>query len=251
MWGMDMPQGTVQSLNFHPAGDEGQPGQGGASSGRPGPSRASSVLARVLDKRLPEGVEVLGLSPIIQMGTCPGPRGLCRSSTGCFWAHFIFTPLAGQPTAKMFKYVSPDSPRHLLFPLGEARGSDCGHILGLPNKRGASLIRHIWGAVGPSWDFTADVTGAAGGTGEAGTAGVAGVSGVPRHAGITGAAAVTPAAGVTGEPGPARVVVVTSLIGGSGAAVITGVGSGGAELGGDGPPLRAGWGSGRLSGLLP
>ena len=153
----------------------------------------------------------------------------------CFWAHFIFTPLAGQPTAKMFKYVSPDSPRHL-FLLGEARGSDCGHILGMRNKRGASLIRHIWGAVGPSWDFTADVIGAAGSTGEAGTAGIAavagaagvtGVSGVLRHAGITGVAAVTPAAGVTGEAGPARVVAVTGVIGGSGAAVIMGVASGG------------------------
>ena len=74
----DMRQGTVQSLKFHPAGEEGQPGQGGASSGRPGPSRASSVLARVLDKRLPEGVEVLALSPIIQVLTCLGPRGLGR-----------------------------------------------------------------------------------------------------------------------------------------------------------------------------
>ena len=66
----DMPQGTVQSLKFHPAGEEGQPGQGDASSGRPGPSRASSVLASVLDKRLPEGVEVLGLSPIFHVGIC-------------------------------------------------------------------------------------------------------------------------------------------------------------------------------------
>lgn len=138
-----MPQGTVQSLKFHPAGEEGQPGKGGTSSVRPGPSRASSVLARVLDRRLPEGVEVLGLSPIIQVGTCSGPRGLGRLSTGCFWAHFIFTPLAGQPTAKMFKYTSPDSPSHPLLILGEARGSDCGHILGLPNTGGASRIRHI------------------------------------------------------------------------------------------------------------
>ena len=66
----DMPQGTVQSLKFHPVGEEGQPGQGGTSSGRPGPSRASSVLARVLDRRLPEGVEVLGLSPIFHVGIC-------------------------------------------------------------------------------------------------------------------------------------------------------------------------------------
>ena len=47
-----MPQGTVQSLKFHPAGEEGQPGQGGASSGRPDHSRASPELARVLYRRL-------------------------------------------------------------------------------------------------------------------------------------------------------------------------------------------------------
>ena len=48
----DMPQGTVQSLKFHPAGEEGQPDQGGASSGRPDHSRASSELARVFYRRL-------------------------------------------------------------------------------------------------------------------------------------------------------------------------------------------------------
>ena len=42
-----------------------------------------------------------------------------------------------------------------------------------------------------------------------------------------GVAAVTPVAGVTGEPGPARVMAVTGLIGGLDAAVITGVASGG------------------------
>ena len=47
-----MPQGTVQCLKFHPAGEEGQPGQGGASSGRPDHSRASSRLARVLERGL-------------------------------------------------------------------------------------------------------------------------------------------------------------------------------------------------------
>ena len=53
VWGMeDMPQGTVQSLKFHPAGEEGQPGQGGASSGHPDHSIASSELARILDRRL-------------------------------------------------------------------------------------------------------------------------------------------------------------------------------------------------------
>ena len=84
-----MPQGTVQPLKFHPAGEQGQPGQGGASSGRPGPSGAPA-LARVLDRRLPEGVEVLALSPIIQMGKCSGLRGLGKSSTGCFWAHYFY-----------------------------------------------------------------------------------------------------------------------------------------------------------------
>ena len=53
-----MPQGTVQSLKFHPAGEEGQPGQGGASSGRPEHSRESSELARVLDTMLLKAVKV-------------------------------------------------------------------------------------------------------------------------------------------------------------------------------------------------
>ena len=49
-----------------------------------------------------------------------------------------------------------------------------------------------------------------------------------------------PVAGVAGEPGPARVVVFTGMIGGSGAAGIACVASGGGWAGGDGPRLRAG-----------
>ena len=48
----DMLQGTIQSLKFHPAAEEGQPGQDGASSGCPDHSRASSELARVLERGL-------------------------------------------------------------------------------------------------------------------------------------------------------------------------------------------------------
>ena len=201
-----MPQGTVQPLKFHPAGEQGQPGQGGASSGRPGPSGASA-LARVLDRRLPEGVEVLGLSPNIHVGICSGPRGLGRSSTGCFWAHFIFTPLAGQPTTKIFKYTLPDSPSHPRLYMGEARGSDCGRILGLP-KGGASRIRHIWGAVGPSWDFTADVKGAADVTGAPGVPGDGGMKivGAMGTTGITGEAGIAGATGVSCAAGPSGVL---------------------------------------------
>ena len=198
-----MPQGTVQPLKFHPAGEQGQPGQGGASSGRPGPSGAPA-LARVLDRRLPEGVEVLALSPIIQMGKCSGLRGLGRSSSsGCVWAHFIFTPLSGQPIAKMFQYTSPDSCSHPLLFLGEARGSDCGHILGLPNKGGASRIRPIWGAVDSFRDLTADVMGAADVTGAPGVPGdsAAGTTGVTGEAGIAGATGVSCAAGPSGVLG--------------------------------------------------
>ena len=129
-----MPQGTLQSMTFQPAGEQEQPGQGGASSGRPGPSGASA-LARVLDRRLPEGVEVLGLSSIIQMGKCSGPRGLGRSSSsGCFLAHFIFTPLSGQPIAKMFKYTSPDSRSHPRLYLGEARRVTVDIFSGCPTR---------------------------------------------------------------------------------------------------------------------
>ena len=203
------PQGTVQPLKFHAAGEQGQPGQGGASSGPPGPSGAPA-LARVLDRRLPEGVEVLALSPIIQMGKCSGLRGLGRSSSsGYFLAHFIFTPLSGQPITKMFKYTSPDSRSHPVLFLGEARGSDCGHILGLPNKGGASRNRPIWGAVGPSWDLTADILGAADVTGGAGvpgdsgmrTVGAVGTTGVTGEAGIAGATGVSRAAGPSGVLG--------------------------------------------------
>ena len=203
-----MPQGTVQPLKFHPAGEQGQPGQGGASSGRPGPSGASA-LARVLDRGLPEGVEVLGLSPIIQMGKCSGPKGLGRSSSsGYFWAHFIFTPLSGQPITKMFKYTSPDSRSHPVLFLSEARGSDCGHILGLPNKGGASRIRPIWGAVGSFSDVTADVMGAADVTGAPGVPGDSGmrIVGAMGTTGVTGEAGIAGATGVSCAAGPSGVL---------------------------------------------
>ena len=44
-----MPRGTVQSVKFHAVAEEGQLGQGGASSGPPGHSRPSSKLARAPD----------------------------------------------------------------------------------------------------------------------------------------------------------------------------------------------------------
>ena len=50
VWGEgDMPRGTVQSVKFHPVVEEGQLGQGGASSGPPGRSRPFSKLARAPD----------------------------------------------------------------------------------------------------------------------------------------------------------------------------------------------------------
>lgn len=91
-----------------------------------------------------------------------GPRELCRSSIFFVRYHFIISPHAGQPTANTFRETSPDSPSHALLFLGEARGSDWGHILGLPNKGGASHIRHLRAAVASFRDFTADVMGAIG-----------------------------------------------------------------------------------------
>ena len=97
----------------------------------------------------------------------------------------------------------------------------------------------------------AGVTGAAGITGEAGTSGIAAVAGADGVAGISG---------VTGtlvsrvwllsrlplvsqvRPGPARVVVVTRIIGSSRAAGIAGVTAGGAELGVTVLASGQGWG---------
>ena len=108
----------------------------------------------------------------------------------------------------------PYSPSHPRLFLGSDffRGSDCGHILGLPNKGGASRIRHIWGAVGPSWDLTADIMGAAdvpgdggmrivGAVGTTGVTGEAGVTGDTGTAGIAGAMGVFCAAGPSGVLG--------------------------------------------------
>ena len=109
----------------------------------------------------------------------------------------------------MFKYTSPDSRSHPVLFLGEARGSDCGHILGLPNKGGASRIRPIWGVVGSFRDVTADVMGAADVTGAPGVPGdsgmrivaAVGTTGVTGEAGIAGATGVSCAAGPSGVLG--------------------------------------------------
>ena len=105
----------------------------------------------------------------------------------------------------------PYSPSHPRLFLGEARGSDCGHILGLPNKGGASHIRHIWGAVGPSWDFTADVMGAADVTGAPGVLGdggmrIVGAVGSTGVTGDTGTAGIAGATGVFCAAGPSGVL---------------------------------------------
>ena len=101
----------------------------------------------------------------------------------------------------------PYSPSHPRLFLGEARGSDCGHILGLPNKGGASHIRDIWVAVGPSWDFTADVMGAADVTGAPGVPGDGGM----RIVGAVGSTGVTGKAGVTGDTGTAGIAGTTGV----------------------------------------
>ena len=112
----------------------------------------------------------------------------------------------------MFKYSLPYSPSHPRLFLGEPRESDCEHILGLPNKGGASRIRHIWGAVGSFRDLTdnimgaADVTGAPGVPGDGGmrivrAVGTTGVTGDTGTAGIASATGVFCAAGRSGVLG--------------------------------------------------
>ena len=101
----------------------------------------------------------------------------------------------------------PYSPSHPRLFLGEPRESDCEHILGLPNKGGASHIRHIWVAVGPSWDFTTDVMGAADVTGAPGVPGDGGM----RIVGAVGTTGVTGEAGVTGDTGIAGIAGATGV----------------------------------------
>ena len=104
--GRRAPGMTVQSLKFHPGGVgvEGQTcSHGDLAFCRPGCSRTSSELARVLDTMLLKAVQRTHSS-----STGPGPREhggltfLPRSSMGFTWAHSIMTPLAGQLATKMF-----------------------------------------------------------------------------------------------------------------------------------------------------
>ena len=189
-------------------------------------------------------MEVLDLNPIIQVGTRPGPMELVRSSTVCFWRHFITSSLAGQPTAKIFKYTSPDTPSQPLLFLGEARGSDWGHILGVPNKGGASCIRHLWEAVSSFRDFTADVMGAIGVAGvtggvvvlcavgsvnvvgDVGATGDTGVMGAPGVMCVTvamGAICVAGTPGVTGDVSSMSILGAVVTTGVTGASVVTGI----------------------------
>ena len=105
-----MPWGTVQSVKFHAVAEEGQLGQGGASSGPPGHSRPSSKLARA-----PDGHGGAGFESQSPFDWVPGGlAGLFLSWSvimGCFWAYFTCAGFAGQPTTTL-SYKPPYSPSH-------------------------------------------------------------------------------------------------------------------------------------------
>ena len=84
MWGKGhMPQGTVQSVKFHPVVEEGQLGQGGTSSGpQASPDHPLSWPGLLM------AVEVLDLNPSFHLTGSQGARQDCfclgQSSMGCF-----------------------------------------------------------------------------------------------------------------------------------------------------------------------
>lgn len=130
-----MPRGTVQSVKFHAVAEEGQLGQGGASSGPPGRSRPFSKLARA-----PDGCGGAGFESQSPFDWVSGsPAGLLLSWSvihGLFWAYFTCAGIAGQSTTAMLYYEPPYSPSHAPLFLAEARGSGWG--VGLPSLVGAS-----------------------------------------------------------------------------------------------------------------
>ena len=85
MWGKGVvPRGRVYPVKFHPVVEEGQLGQGDASSGLPG---CSSELVSI-----PEGHGGAGFEPHSPLDWVPGSSaGLLLSWSvimGCFWAYF-------------------------------------------------------------------------------------------------------------------------------------------------------------------
>ena len=168
-----MPRGTVQSVKFHAVAEEGQLGQGGASSGPPGRSRPFSKLARA-----PDGCGGAGFESQSPFDWISGsPAGLLLSWSvihGLFWAYFTCAGIAGQSTTAMLYYEPPYSPSHAPLFLAEARGSGWG--VGLPSLVGASGgVSHTQGVVGSLWGFAANVTGTMSVLGATGISGAAGV----------------------------------------------------------------------------
>ena len=155
-------------VKFHPMAEEGQLGQGDASSGLPG---CSSELVSI-----PEGHGGAGFESHSPLDSVPGSSaGLLLSWSvihGLFWAYFTCVGFAGHPQQQCFVinlHILPATPLFFLL----RRGSGWG--VGLPALVGASGgVSHTQGVVGSLWGFAADVTGVAGITGVTGVEGVAG-----------------------------------------------------------------------------
>ena len=222
-----MPQGTVQSVKFHPVVEEGQLGQGDASSGLPGCSRPCSELVSI-----PEGHGGAVFESHSPLDWVPGSSaGLLLSWSvihGLFWAYFTCVGFAGQSTTAMFCYKPPYSPSHAPLFLAEARGS--GWRVGLPSLvRASGGVGHTQGVVFSLWGFAADVMGTMGVLGATGVSGATllpGAAGVPSAAlalgaagvsGVTGAADVSDAAGVSGVMGAIDVLDAAGVSGVTGA----------------------------------
>lgn len=102
VWGMgDMPQGDSQSLKFHPAGEKGQPGHGGASSGCPDNSRASSRLAGFW-RGFPEGGGGSSFGSRHPGGNMTRSQGAWQVIHCLLWFYYSISSLAGKLTANMF-----------------------------------------------------------------------------------------------------------------------------------------------------
>ena len=166
----DMPQGTVQSVKFHPV------------QRRDSWVRVTLLVSPAPDHPLSwsaflKAMEVLDLNPIVHLTGSQGAQqgSFCLGQSSWVVSGPILTcaGFAGQPTTTMLSYKPPYSPSHAPLFLAEARGSGWG--VGLPALVGASGgVSHTQGVVGSLWGFAADVTGVAGITGVTGVEGVAG-----------------------------------------------------------------------------
>ena len=123
-----MPQGTVQSVKFHPVVEEGQLGQGDASSGLPGCSRPCSELVSIPEGH--GGAVFESHSPLDWVpGSSAGLFCLGQSSWVVSGPILLVWVLLGSPQQQCFVinlHILPATPLFfLLRPEGVAGEWDC------------------------------------------------------------------------------------------------------------------------------